>query len=181
MSPINTAKLTYLNILLFLVLALIASAIVKITIAQSAAPNSTTSSSTTSTVATSTMSEEERAWIRALQDPFSTINNFGYDNTYLRLYDSGKINTPPPFGGAITGIIKGCMNGITWVSIGPPRPGWYLHTPYTRTYEFGPPRHIGQYLLGLYAPKMFCSKNLNLNNNLLVKEGLIISMMGSSR
>ena len=177
---LNVKNLSYLKILFFLALLLVMINGAKISAAQSSNSNPATNSSATSSSATSTMSEEERAWIKALQDPFSTINNFGYDNTYLRLYNSGKINTPPPFGGAITSMITGCFDGITWVSVGPPRPGWYLHTPYTRTYEFGPPRHIGQYLLGLYAPKLFCTKNTGFGG-LLVREGLVISMMGSSQ
>ncbi len=113
-------------------------------------------------------------------DPFSGCNNIGYKNYYLSLFESGKINTPPPMGGPITNIMTGCFYQITWVQLGPPRPGYYLHVPkITRTYAFGPPRHIGQFLLGLYAPKQFCTKNTG--SGLIVIPGLMITMMGSSR
>ena len=131
-----------------------------------------------STSSSSTASSSER--VKALLDPFSIINNIGYDNSYYSLYNAGKIKTPPPFGGPVINMIQGCFDGVTWVSIGLPRPGWYVHQAgVTRTYAFGPPRHIGQFILGLYAPKHFCAKNTGAG--LIVKAGFLITMMGSSR
>jgi len=118
---------------------------------------------------------------RVRMDPFNVCNNIGYDNVYLKWFQSGKIKTPPPFGGPITLMVSGCFYGITWVRVGPPRPGYYVYKPdVTRVYSFGPPSHIGQYLLGLYAPKYFCTKNLS-GGGLIVLPGLLITMMGSSR
>ncbi len=112
-------------------------------------------------------------------DPFSMSSNCGYDNYYLKLFRAGKINTPPPMGGPVTDILRNCFDGVTWVAVGAPRPGWYIHMQgVTRTYTFGPPTHIGQFLLGLYAPKKFCAKNVG--QGLITLPGLLITMMGSS-
>ncbi len=131
-----------------------------------------------STSSSSTASSSAR--VKALLNPFSIDNNIGYDNFYYSLYQAGKIKTPPPFGGPVLYMIPGCLERVTWVAIGPPRSGWYVHQAgVTRTYAFGPPRHIGQFLLGLYAPKHFCVKNTSAG--LIVKAGFLITMMGSSR
>ena len=129
-----------------------------------------------STSASSSSSTQD---IKDKLDPFSSINNIGYDNSYLRLFRAGKISTPPPMGGPITDILRGCFDGVTWVVVGAPRPGWYIHMQgVTRTYTFGPPTHLGQFLLGLYAPKKFCAKNVGMG--LITLPGLLITMMGSS-
>ena len=112
-------------------------------------------------------------------NPFSVDNNYGYDNSYLNWYLTGRINTPPPFGGSIQQIIFCEVEGIRWTAVGPPRPGWYLWTPgVTRTYPFGPPTHTGQWLLGLYAPKYFCVITIQPIN---MVEGIEMTMMGSSQ
>lgn len=51
-----------------------------------------------------------------------------------------------PFGGQIY-LIDYCVNGI-WTFIGPPRGGFFLWVPGTVSFLFGPPTHIGQWLLG---------------------------------
>ncbi len=142
-----------------------------------------TSDNTSQASSTQQLTDEERrnrAYMKAKLDPFSIINNFGYNNSYWNLYKKGIINTPPPFGGPITNIITGCYEGKTWVTVGAPRPGWFVHSPaVTRTYPFGPPRHVGQYLLGLFGLKHFCVKSYGLA--FTAPEGFLITMMGSSR
>ncbi len=105
--------------------------------------------------------------------------NIGYDNQLLKLYLSGKISSPPPFGGPIQEYVPCALYGVRWIQVGPPRPGWYLWVPgVTRTYPYGPPYRVGQYVLGLYAPKYFCIVSIS---PLLSIEGITITMMGSSR
>jgi hypothetical protein len=71
-----------------------------------------------------------------------------------------------------------CYNQVIWAGIGPPRSGNYIWAPgVTRTYEFGPPSHVGQWLLGLYAPPYFCVARLL---PLIVCPGKIMTMEGSS-
>lgn len=71
-----------------------------------------------------------------------------------------------------------CYNQVIWAGIGPPRGGNYIWAPgVTRTYEFGPPSHTGQWLLGLYAPPYFCVARLL---PLIVCPGIIMTMEGSS-
>ena len=136
------------------------------------APTST--SSTTSKISTSSSST-----IKRKLDPYSAENNYGYTNSYLNWYLSGKIKTPPPFGGQITNYIPCALYGVRHVMISGPRPGWYLWTPgVTRTYPFGPPSHTGQWLLGLYAPKYFCVISIQPVNSI---EGIEMTMMGSSQ
>jgi len=60
-----------------------------------------------------------------------------------------------PFGGPITWIYPGCVNGI-WAIVGPPRGGSYMWVPGTRSYREGPPRHTGQYLLGVAGGSVPC-------------------------
>ncbi|MDP2650377.1 MAG: hypothetical protein Q8P16_02315, partial [bacterium] len=61
-----------------------------------------------------------------------------------------------PWGGAVQQVIF-CWNDVIWASVGAPRGGQYIWVPgVTRTYNYGPPRHSGQWLLGLAAPPYFC-------------------------
>lgn len=82
-----------------------------------------------------------------------------------------------PFGGAI-GTIKLCYNNAIYVNLGPPRGGPYIWTPATRTYQFGPPRHGGQWLLGLASAPYYCVYSIF---PVLVDPGIHIDMMGSSQ
>ena len=106
------------------------------------------------------------------------FKNAGYKNLYLMMYRQGRISTFPPFGGPITTYVPCWNDGVRWARVGAPRGGDYIWTPQTQTYEFGPPSHEGQFLLGLFAPEYFCIVN---PNPLVVFEGLIITMMGSSQ
>jgi len=81
-----------------------------------------------------------------------------------------------PFGGPITQIIF-CYNNAIYAAVGPPRGGPYIWTPETKTYKFGPPSHVGQYLLGLAAPPYYC---LVSREPIIVWSGILITMMGSS-
>ena len=105
--------------------------------------------------------------------------SYGYDNPLLNLYRTGKINTPPSFGGQIQTIIFCTNYGVRWTRVGPPRGGDYIWSPaQTRTYQYGPPSHSGQCLLGLYAPEYFCVVS---QNPLVVFAGIVMTMIGSSR
>ncbi len=82
-----------------------------------------------------------------------------------------------PFGGAI-GTIVPCYNNAIYASLGPPRGGPYIWTPATRTYQFGPPRHSGQWLLGLASAPYYCVVSIF---PVIVWPGTHIDMMGSSQ
>ncbi len=64
---------------------------------------------------------------------------------------SGASSAAPtgyPFGGRITSITP-CNTG-TWITVGPPRPASLLWIPgVSLTYLQGPPRHVGQWVLGM--------------------------------
>lgn len=82
-----------------------------------------------------------------------------------------------PFGGSI-GQIVFCYNDAIWSNVGPPRGGQFIWTPSTKTYQFGPPRHSGQWLLGLAAAPYYCVVSID---PVIVWPGILISMMGSSQ
>ncbi|HEV3245272.1 MAG TPA: hypothetical protein VG102_02865 [Candidatus Paceibacterota bacterium] len=82
-----------------------------------------------------------------------------------------------PFGGQISQVIF-CYNDAIWANVGPPRGGQYVWTPATRTYEFGPPSHAGQWLLGLASPPYYCLVSIV---PIIVYTGIAITMMGSSQ
>jgi hypothetical protein len=82
-----------------------------------------------------------------------------------------------PFGGQISEIIF-CYNDAIYAQVGPPRGGPYIWTPSTVTYEFGPPSHSGQWLLGLAAPPYYCLVSIV---PIIVYTGIAITMMGSSQ
>ncbi len=82
-----------------------------------------------------------------------------------------------PFGGAIGQIIF-CYNDAIWETVGPPRGGTFIWTPSTKTYEFGPPAHSGQWLLGLSGAPYFCVVQID---PVVVYPGISITMMGSSQ
>lgn len=82
-----------------------------------------------------------------------------------------------PFGGSIGQIIF-CYNDAIWSNVGPPRGGQFIWTPSTKTYQFGPPRHSGQWLLGLAAPPYYCVVSID---PVIVWPGILITMMGSSQ
>ena len=55
------------------------------------------------------------------------------------------------FGGRIVAIYPTCLNGGIWVAISPagPHQPFYIWTPATLTYSAGPPKSIGQQILGV--------------------------------
>ena len=82
-----------------------------------------------------------------------------------------------PFGGQIGQIIF-CYNDAIYAVVGPPRGGQFIWTPSTVTYEFGPPSHSGQWLLGLASPPYYCLVSVV---PIIVFPGIAITMMGSSQ
>lgn len=81
-----------------------------------------------------------------------------------------------PFGGQIHQIIF-CYNNAIYVNLGPPRGGPFIWTPSTRTYRFGPPQRVGQWLLGLAAPPYYCVVS---RQPIIVWSGILMTMEGSS-
>ncbi len=82
------------------------------------------------------------------------------------------------FGGAAGAVIP-CFNAVIWTSVGAPRGGQYIWAPgVTRTYEYGPPAHSGQWLLGLYGAPYFCIVS---PLPLIIFPGLLMTMLGSSQ
>jgi Lamin Tail Domain len=79
-------------------------------------------------------------------------------------------------GGSI-GTIIFCHNGAIFAAVGPPRAGPFIWTPATRTYQYGPPTHMGQWLLGLAAPPYYC---LVSSDPIIVWAGILMTMEGSS-
>ena len=82
-----------------------------------------------------------------------------------------------PFGGNASEVIN-CYNSAIYALLGPPRGGPFLWTPSTQTYQFGPPSHAGQWLLGLAGPPYFCLVSIL---PILTYPGTDIIMMGSSQ
>ena len=82
-----------------------------------------------------------------------------------------------PFGGQAS-IVRPCYNSAIFTRLGPPRGGDFVWTPSTRTYEFGPPRSVGQWLLGLASVPYHCVVSLAPID---VWPGDAIMMMGSSQ
>ncbi len=81
-----------------------------------------------------------------------------------------------PFGGQI-GVYLQCYNTAIFTALGPPRGGQYIWSPATRTYQFGAPRGVGQWLLGLASAPYYCVYSIF---PVLVAPGLHMDMMGSS-
>jgi hypothetical protein len=81
-----------------------------------------------------------------------------------------------PFGGSINVLLR-CYNTAIFANVGPPRPEQVIWSPATRTYQFGPPRAVGQWLLGLVSAPYYCVYSIF---PVLVAPGMHIDMMGSS-
>ena len=79
-------------------------------------------------------------------------------------------------GGSINQLVF-CYNNAIYAGLGPPRGGPFIWTPSTKTYQFGPPRQTGQWLLGLASPPYYC---LVSPDPIIVWSGIMITMMGSS-
>ena len=82
-----------------------------------------------------------------------------------------------PFGGMVTTIIP-CFNQVIFTVLSGPVGGAYLWAPSTKTYLYGPPRHTGQWLLGLTTIPYVCVVNLSPVQTI---PGITILMMGSSQ
>ncbi len=82
-----------------------------------------------------------------------------------------------PFGGQASMVIP-CYNNAIYALLGPPIGGPYLWTPSTQTYQFGPPTHSGQWLLGNAGPPYFCLVSIL---PIITYPGTDIIMMGSSQ
>lgn len=82
-----------------------------------------------------------------------------------------------PFGGQASIVLPCLYNSTIYVNLGPPIGGEYVWTTATKTYQFGPPRYAGQWLLGLAGAPYFC---IYQKDPLTVYTATSISMMGSS-
>lgn len=82
-----------------------------------------------------------------------------------------------PFGGMAAQVIN-CYNQAIYANLSGPIGGAYIWTPYTTTYQFGPPSHSGQWVLGLAGAPYYC---LVSPSPIIVFEGITIFMMGSSQ
>ena len=82
-----------------------------------------------------------------------------------------------PFGGQAS-IVRPCFNEVIYASIGPPVAGPYIWAPSTKTYLFGPPRHSGQWLLGLASINYYCIVS---RRPLITWPGSLITMLGTSQ
>lgn len=96
--------------------------------------------------------------------------------TALFLITLPSVAAAYPFGGSIRQIIF-CYNNAIYTAVGPPRGGPFIWTPSTRTYQYGPPTHSGQWLLGLAAPPYYC---LVSRQPIIVWSGVLMTMEGSS-
>ncbi len=82
-----------------------------------------------------------------------------------------------PFGGRIT-LFHVCYNETIFARLSAPVPGDYVWTTATRTYQFGPPRASGQWLLGLTGIPFDCLWSFNPT---FPVPAIAIMMMGSSQ
>jgi len=81
------------------------------------------------------------------------------------------------FGGA-AGTVIPCFNDVIWTNISAPRGGKFIWAPgVTRTYDYGAPKHGGQWLLGLYGASYFCIVS---PWPLIIFPGKLMLMLGSS-
>ncbi len=82
-----------------------------------------------------------------------------------------------PFGGRIT-LFHVCYNETIFARLSAPVPGDYIWTTGTRTYQFGPPRASGQWLLGLTGIPADCLWSFD---PIFPVPAIAIMMMGSSQ
>lgn len=82
-----------------------------------------------------------------------------------------------PFGGQIT-LFHVCYNETLFARLSPPVPGDYVWTKATRTYQFGPPKSTGQWLLGLTGIPFDCLWSVS---PIFPVPAIAIMMMGSSQ
>ncbi len=82
------------------------------------------------------------------------------------------------WGGPFQTVIPCWNEGVIWTVVGPPRPGVFIWTASTKTYDYGPPSRPGQYGLGLAGPPYFCVVS---PYPVIVLPGIIMTMVGTSR
>ncbi len=82
-----------------------------------------------------------------------------------------------PFGGQANSVVP-CYNQAILARLGPPIGGNYLWSASTKTYQFGPSRHAGQWLLGFAQTPWYCIISYS---PITVEPGTHIIMMGSSQ
>lgn len=82
-----------------------------------------------------------------------------------------------PFGGQASQVVP-CVNTAIYALVGSPDGGTFVWTPATITYQFGPPTHAGQWLLGLSGIPYVCIVSFD---PLITWGATNIVMMGSSR
>jgi len=92
------------------------------------------------------------------------------------LFSAPLVASAFPFGGQASMVIP-CYNDAIYAMLGPPIGGPYIWTPATKTYQFGPPTHAGQWLLGLAGAPYYCLVSIE---PVIVYPGTDITMMGSS-
>src|SRR5258708_4193751 len=77
-----------------------------------------------------------------------------------------------PYGGQISQIVF-CYNKAIFARTGAPRGGDFIWTPSTKTYQYGPPQHSGQWHLGLAGPPYYCVVSIE---PVIVWSGILITM-----
>lgn len=86
-----------------------------------------------------------------------------------------------PFGGQTSLVLPCFVFGLVPYGsislLGPPNPGLYIWTLFTKTYPNGPPTRPGQWLLGLTSIPYICVVS---PIGPIIVPGMAISMMGSS-
>lgn len=85
-------------------------------------------------------------------------------------------NAANVFGGSVGAVVPCPFNASTWTTIGAPRGGIYIWTPFTHMYPRGLPKP-GGYALGLYGIPYFC---IVLIFPLIVFPGIAVVMSGTS-
>jgi hypothetical protein len=98
----------------------------------------------------------------------------------LFLFSPGSVSAYP-FGGRTSLVLPCFVFGLvpygSIALLGPPDPGLYIWTLFTKTYPNGPPTRPGQWILGLTSIPYICVVS---PIGPIVVPGMAISMMGSS-
>ena len=105
------------------------------------------------------------------------IRRFAFASTVALLLSVPFFAHAFPFGGKASIVLDCVYNSTIYVNLGPPRGGEYVWTTATRTYQFGPPRYAGQWLLGLAGAPYYCIYKIS---PLTIYTAIAITMMGSS-
>lgn len=123
-----------------------------------------------------------RTWVRYTSHMRSKVSSMQIVAIIIALFLAILLALPTfirafPYGGQISQIIF-CYNEAIFARTGPPVGGDFIWTPSTRTYQFGPPQHAGQWHLGLAGPPYYCVVSID---PVIVWPGILITMMGSSQ